>query len=386
MKYRIRFLSLATAIFFLINAVCIGVNASSNSSGYTIGIQNITVYYIMNASSDRLLYADTSDTSDYEDVSTVSTLPSYWASDATKWELNRLSSGSFEIYGGAGYGAILKAIDDYDIETESNDGDNKSRFVINRSTASFEGTYTIMNNGKYLTLDPEDNSVYLKDSSPNTYSYWSLMDAYKGVSEFYTFNFSIGQGSFYNTSEKASNISDGFDELGYYCLHRNNYSNPSYVTTGMQNSDVFVFFGKGAPGELRFYGDNYSLYGQIMANSLMGGPNDYNQYFINNIPDNGLSQLRCVILLADNAGTSSGSYNMVDAIYNKGAHFVLGLTDSNMDTEKVSLWLVEFLTQLNKGINIEDALYMTNQVIDEEENYQVSYTYRGDDKQILKMG
>ena len=84
----------------------------------------------MNASTGRLLYSETTNSSDYASVTTETTLGN-WSSNAAKWELNRLSSGSFEIYGGAGNGAILKAIDDYDIETESNDGNNQSRFVIN---------------------------------------------------------------------------------------------------------------------------------------------------------------------------------------------------------------------------------------------------------------
>ena len=241
-----------------------------------------------------------------------------------------------------------------------------------------------MNNGKYLTSNPEDDSVYLKDSSPNTYSYWSLMAVERRDVDFYTFTYTYPQGDVtatYDTSMNGDTFLSVMSSMGYTdSYHLNNFNYPEEITTYLQNDDIFIFFGKGAPSELRFYSDNHTLYGQIMADSGMAGSNDYNQYFINSIPDNGLSQLRCVILLADNVGNPSDDGNMVEAIYNKGAHYVLALEASSMNVERTNEWLRIFLTQIEMGKNIQDALNEANR------DYSIPYDYRGDDKQILKMG
>ena len=374
-------------MFFLVNAVlCAGVNASSSSSGYTVGIKSNTVYYLMNASTSRLLYSDTSHSSDYASVSTVDQkiIPSYWSSDATKWELNRLSSGGFELYGGAGYGAILKVIDNNTIETETYEDGTNTTFAINRCS---NGLYTIMNNGYYLTENTYTHNLYLASTSSSdtipAASYWSLMAVQKGPADLYTFTFSEdgSDDNMYDTSGSATKFLSAMETMNYnLAFHMNNHSPASDIPSFMEGDDIFIYFGCGAPGELRFYGDNYTLYGQVMANSALAGPNDHNQCYINSIPDNGLSQLRCVILLADNIGTSSNGQNMVDAIYDKGAHFVLGLTDSSMNINEASDWLEGFMSRVEAGTSIQDAITYA------DSKGSISRTYCGDTAQILKMG
>lgn len=386
-KNNFKSFSFIVAVFFLVNAVlCAGVNASSSSTGYTVGIKDDTVYYLMNASSSRLLYSDTSNESDYASVCTVDQkiIPSYWSSDATKWELNRLSSGGFELYGGAGYGAMLKVIDNNTIETETYEDGTNTTFTINRS--SF-GTYTIMYNGYYLTENTYTHNLYLASTSSSdtipAASYWSLMAVQKGPADLYTFTFSEdgSDDNMYDTSGAATKFLSAMETMNYnLAFHMNNHSPASDIPSFMEGDDIFIYFGCGAPGELRFYSDNYTLYGQVMANSALAGPNDHNQCYINNIPDNGLSQLRCVILLADNVGTASDNYNMVDAIYDKGAHFVLGLTESNMNNGLTMQWLDLFWTTIETGVSIQDALDAA------DGEYSIDYTPRGDTAQVLKMG
>ena len=121
----------------------LSINASSNVSNYTIGISNNQIYYIMNVATGRLLYSDTQSTGDYASVITrnPAITSAYWSKYATKWQLHRLSDGSFEIYGGEGNGAILKSFGNT-IETECNDNNNQSKFILTRSDSNHQGTYT----------------------------------------------------------------------------------------------------------------------------------------------------------------------------------------------------------------------------------------------------
>lgn len=144
--------------------------------------------------------------------------------------------------------------------------------------------------------------------------------------------------------------------------------------------DVFVFRGHGTEGLIGFYDSNGSYTGAIAVNSYVYS-NSNNRY-IDSCSKNQLASLRCVIYLGCKTGAdylhSTGTYNLVDSTFNKGAHFVLGTTQ-NVTTGASNAFLEGFLDELKEHNG--DLLSCINQGLMSSRGYPIIYV--GDGVQYL---
>lgn len=88
--------------------------------------------------------------------------------------------------------------------------------------------------------------------------------------------------------------------------------------------------GQAMKGSLSFYNQNGTLTGSIAAGETMfyvGADRNY----IDELPYNSLASLRCVLYLECSTAVSlqmERTVNLLSATFDKGAHFVLGTTDT----------------------------------------------------------
>lgn len=91
--------------------------------------------------------------------------------------------------------------------------------------------------------------------------------------------------------------------------------------------------------------------------------------------------LRCVLYLGCSTGLdyshSTGIYNLVDATFEKGAHFVLGTTDT-VNVAISNAFLEGFLSKIDDNGSILECI---SEGLSRSEGYPI--TYRGDTSQYL---
>jgi hypothetical protein len=128
-------------------------------------------------------------------------------------------------------------------------------------------------------------------------------------------------------------------------------------------SDIYIYAGHGAEGRLEFYNYNNHLYGAILANENMD-LNIYNSMYINQQQNNKFANAKCVLYMACEAGATytgtNGSYNLVDETFNKGAHYVLGIT-TKIQSFQVDDWLGSFVQRLTEGYDIKECVRFANE-------------------------
>ena len=161
----------------------------------------------------------------------------------------------------------------------------------------------------------------------------------------------------------------------------------------MTSGDIFIYYGHGAPARLAFLTTNNVTTGRLYANSgLKVSGADYTQCFVSDCGDNRLATQRCVLYLGCSTGVSasrgSNTFNLVDETFEKGAHFVLGLSEDS-DTGYLNVWLDTFLNTINDSQSIAQAIEdadqaMYNYSLTREIQYENLPTYTaGDDDQYL---
>ena len=90
----------------------------------------------------------------------------------------------------------------------------------------------------------------------------------------------------------------------------------------LSSLDMFFYTGHGNAGRLSFQNQQQEHNGYISVYSNYSS--NYSVFYINDLPNNSLSNMRCAFLIGCLTGEENGEYNLVDEFYNKGAHFVLG--------------------------------------------------------------
>ena len=152
-----------------------------------------------------------------------------------------------------------------------------------------------------------------------------------------------------------------FDNSGYSAqavIHSNAQLAYDYLKTG----NVFVFRGHGGARTLYFFDRNGSDNGIIIDNNTT--TLIPNAYYIVNLEDNELASQRCVLYIGCYTGKSTGPYNLVTSTYQKGAHFVLGVTDITI-TSKSNAFLYGFLKAIEQNQSIEAAIENGNNEVGE---------------------
>ncbi len=230
-------------------------------------------------------------------------------------------------------------------------------FNIERiNSGDYQGCYYIRYQDKYVAQD-SNNDVKIV-TTPSANAVWSFMAVSKGDAVMYDFDYPDSPYDFDTTGSEYIFTYD-FANIGYSVSAWTN-ATAAHAYTRLQSTDVFVFTGHGAPGLIAFNEDKSTGIGDICANSAMGS-HTLNRY-INNISDGSLDKLRCVMLMGCNTGnTTETGYNLVDAIYQKGAHFVMGATEiMYIDTDD------DFMKYFFEGLNNGKSIYDAYQYVDEK--------------------
>jgi hypothetical protein len=204
------------------------------------------------------------------------------------------------------------------------------------------------------------------------------MKVNKGEARLYGFNYVRdlnGKDNTFYTMSKYEQIETWLDGIGYIATQDPN-PNSSAAYTHLQSDDIFLYTGHAEAARVTFCGVNNEkdkieeIKGMILAHSNMttNFPNLYypNKYYINTLTDNQLAGARCVLYLGCRSGNSytnsSGTYNLVDETFNKGAHFVLGTTEqiTNVQTDT---WLEYFFNLVSYGFDIYYCIENANNLL-----------------------
>lgn len=327
------------------------------------GIQDNTSYYIMNYSSKRLLSLESASNLNLTNVYTRDR----YTTNLSQWTTEQQADGRYKLI--SNYSSTGKCLDvtENNVDIHADTDGEYLKFTIDRVLiGTYQGLYLIRYGDKYVAQD-SDYNVYVT-SSRSSAAYWSFMAVEKRSAELFCHDYTYienNQTIDFDTSTQLDYFKTILETLDYSAL---GYKNPTASTAYgylRERDDVFVFMGHGGPGIISFCVEGNVSTGAIAVNSDVASHyvvGDDRQYVMS-LEKNELAWTRCVIYLGCSTGVditrSSTTYNLVDATYEKGAHFVLGTTET-LRTNHLNDWLKLFLDALEDGDNIYEALEYAN--------------------------
>ena len=365
--------------------------ALSSSSG--LGLIDGAEYYIYNVYEntnqyifDRFFISAPTQTNGQVNVNLTIEYGSYqWGSQYYKWKVHKQNDGTFLL---ESVNQKFLRIDEGNVVLHYNLGMDDQVFRIDRvDDENKEGTYTIKNGDKYLSVSYYGFELL---DEPNDMSYWTFMKASKGEAycsgyDYYTENF--------DTSGIVTDVAMELASWGYNCYWQTEPVSATRTLDYMINSDISILTGLGQAGAIitNPYGGTNSM---LMAEyELTQGSM---QEYVNSLSDNALAKSRCIIYLSsysgsDAMGNDGESYNLVNATYEKGAHYVLGFT-SVVSQTLANEWLEEFwehvvINDNNLGQAVRAACISTGLYDGSPSNPDFSeyIHYRGDGTQYLSF-
>lgn len=354
----------------------------------SLGIENNTNYYIINKSSGRCIsLAEESDTN----FTPIVTTPFFY-SDLSEWKLEKQNNGSYQlvsIYSSTNKVMTFSSTIGLALLVDSNS--IKQNFDIYRLTSgNYAGYYIIRINGYYVT-QADDNSIDLTENV-SAKSYWSLMAAERGRADLYNFYFTDNDtNETFDTTKTVDDYRSRFMQMGYFTFDSTNEMAAQAYHTLKNYDDVFIFRGHAMEGSLSFYNQNGTLTGSIAAGETMFYVGA-DRHYIDELPYNSLASIRCALYLGCSTAVSlqmERTVNLLSATFDKGAHFVLGTTDT-VFTNNSDDFLWGFMKAASEGKNIEACINegrirAGNQVWlpATETRGEYPYTYIGDSSQYL---
>jgi hypothetical protein len=341
-----------------------------------IGISSGEDYFIMNYN-QRLMAPNSSNPSDY--ISVVTWNPSVWNEPRLQWQVNKQSDGTFKLWSFGGSGTILRGyVDTLNIETECDENDESVKFEIQRIdyvieedgtyNYAYEGMYVIKCEQYYVAEGP--NTVVVLKEEFNSSCCWTFMASEKRFA---------GLSSVFETGT-PTNVNNGafvedFENYGYRAYTDLDYHTPEYFLDSLIGDDIFIYAGRASTASLNFYELDGSVHyvGKFTVDYETGGGSD--DCYVSDLSANALCLSRCIIYLGNNTGADclggdGEYYNLVDATYDKGAHFVLGIRGNISATEK-NEWIAAFLEGIELYKTINGALLYVEEWFD--------YAYNGED-------
>ena len=362
---------------------------SNQSASFTLkvltpGIMDNTSYYVMNYSTGRYMaLASATDANLTNVVTMAKTTANHarWRVDMQSKEYQLIS-----VYSSAG--RVLDVTNgNVDIFTDNNA--SYQIFGIERiESGTYKGLYYIRYGDNYVAQDSSNNVCIV--TSPSAAAVWSFMKVTKGNAEMYCVNvpqmvIDGATQSALNATGQAENFENIFQTIGYQANVSINHS----ATAGynaLQNSDIWVFAGHAKPGYMVFnelqtenrsgtWGNGFI----VINDGIYPGGESGIEHYIEDLPPNALSSLRCVLLLGCETAVNKNQSNLVDAIYEKGAHFVLG-TSARIDNAVADAWQEAFMESIAAGNTIE---YSINEAASALNYTGVDMIYVGDTAQYL---
>ncbi|MBQ8381824.1 MAG: RICIN domain-containing protein [Clostridia bacterium] len=318
------------------------------------GLMNDTDYYIMNCNTELLLSLETA--SDANNVNISGRERS--DSPLSQWTVLSQSNGTTRlqsVYSSTGRVIFMSGTNAILYNSTS----AYTKFDLHRiESGTYQGKYLIRFNNKYLTMD-STGDVYLS-SSLVAGSYWCFMAVEKGYADIYSHQYTG-----YDTTTNNSDFYFTFQELGYSAYMSVNET-AEYAYEYLPDDHIFVFRGHGEAGRIAFRDSNGTTTDRIFANTAIVFGTGYSicsryenaddqsadtRVFL---ADNALANLRCALLLGCKTGVDysygAKTYNLVNAYFEKGAHFVVG-TSMSVDSDNSDDFLKGFLDALSDSSN-----------------------------------
>ena len=386
---------------FAIPQLDIHLNQSFNLSVLNdFGIKNNTEYYIINDGSKRYISLESISDSNGVNVSTRTRNSALYS----QWKVEKQSELQYQLVNQYGSASRVMNVAYTNITIHSDSNSVQQKFNIVRiDSGSYEGRYYIKY-GEYYVTEASNYNVCLT-STPTKNSVWSFSKVVKGSTNIFDFEYTYttnnGASDTYDATTKGKLFVSSMNYLGFYEAYENTNSTPTVAKSSLMNSDVFAFRGHANGGVLLFFSQTSNnvpigviantqvdLFGLTYASSTP------DRQYLSTLSNSSFASSRCVLLLACRTGTTGLSgRNLVDTIYEKGAHFVLG-TSYYMRTDSDDLFLEKFLEQLRAGRSIEQALtrvnngnndffYKTSDDGPEIKTQQFPLYIRGDQSQVL---
>lgn len=242
----------------------------------------------------------------------------------------------------------------------------------------YKGKYQILYDGKYLYMNNSGTVGFTTIST--TTSYWTLMAVEKGCANIYSHDYyytNNGVQKHYDTTDNNSEFFNAFQELGYSAYISVNET-AEYAYNQLPDDHIFVFRGHGEAGRIAFKDSGGNTTDRIFANTAIVFGTGYsicsryenaNDQAADNrvfLADNALANLRCAVLLGCKTGVdysyTAKTYNLVNAFFEKGAHFVVGTTESIL-TDDGDEWLSYFIAGIKAKLSVKGACDYANDQI-----------------------
>ncbi len=271
------------------------------------------------------------------------------------WTLDNIGNGVFEIRTEYGSGTKCMRLNGEDFDLYPDGNLSNQRFTLiridesnNTGDSDANGLYAIMYGDKYLSQGSDGSLNLITGTAPHTC--WSICAVDKGTADLYSMQYTG-----FNTTANNDRFESIVGGAGYTAeAHVGDTPTNAYVS--LCEDDIFVFRGHGNAGLIGFHNTSGTTLGAIAVNSYVASGYfiGSDRKYLQELDVASLSHLRCVLYIGCSTGVNYGSYNLVDETFGKGAHFVLGTTET-VYTHDSNDFLLGFLEQLQQGGTIEDC-------------------------------
>ena len=319
------------------------LNVSADTTD-VLGINNGSQYYIRNKATGQ--YLDVQKAEDSNGTNVI--VYNFKGESNQKWKLERISSSTYKFETLCSSAGRVLDITGTNIDIWKYTGANYQKFIITRNT---DGTYYIKNGSKYVAVSGSNVVLTTSDSSAK----WTIDPCNKDNAYFFGYTYSNKSES-YSSMGASAEFCSNLGKIGYNTY---SYKNPkaSLAASLMKNSSIWCFRGHGSAGRVVFYDTNGNETGNIVAVNL----NYNNQEIVSSFANNSLAKAKCIMYIGCSTGVSTSSgYNLVSETYKKGAHCVIGTTET-VYTATATEWTEYFCNWASTGsATIADCIEYAN--------------------------
>lgn len=362
-------LSLLLCFVMLSSLVSMFGLTASAASNDVLGIDTNTVYYIKNIFNGKYLDVYNGGDSNGTDVWTYT----FNATPAQQWRAVRNSDGTYTFY--AIVSANNRVLDvtgtNVDIWTYSSSLNCQKFSLVRNTTLAYGGTYQIKNGSNYVIYDVVDDTVEVSSTGNGLNALWSFETVDKGDADIYTFYYENGSvlwifPTHFDTRGAASTFVEKCENMGYTGYHFTNKS-ASTAYSYMRNDSIWVFNGHGVSAAdtgdplpaICFFDDSGQVNGHIFADSSSLYYSSSTDVAINSYSNNTLADAQCVLYIGCSTGKWHDGHNLVNATFNRGAHFALGTTQT-IYTNESEKWIKKFFEKADTSATIRECLDHAN--------------------------
>lgn len=344
------------------------LNASAASNDI-VGICSGTTYYIKNLFDGKYLDVYNGGDSNGTNVWTYS----FNATAAQKWRVVRNSDGTYTFF--AEVSSNNRVLDvtgtNVDIWTYNSSLSCQKFTLIRDTTLAYGGTYKIMNGSNYVVVDAMNETVKVHSLGSGLNALWSFEPVDKGDADIYTFYYENGSvlwifPTYFDTRGAASTFIEKCENMGYTGYH---FTNKSATTAYnyLRYDSIWVFNGHGVSAAdtgdplpaICFFDDSGQVNGHIFADSSSLYYNSSTDVAINSYSNNTLADAQCVLYIGCSTGKWHDGHNLVNATFNRGAHFALGTTQT-IHTNESEKWIKKFFEKADTSATIRECLDHAN--------------------------